>query len=178
MKYGKIVALLLVAVLLVCAVPSAVCAAGHQTGWVKSHGYWYYYRNGIKAKGWIKDRGNWYYLEPSNCRMVTGWKMINGKWYYMNKSGVMLTGYQYIKDEFDFYYLGEDGAMRTGWVKRSDGEWTYHLSSGRAVRGWAKIGGVWYYFFEECDFIMAHDESITFVDGSTYYFGSSGAWIK
>ena len=182
MRGKKIIVAIIAIVLCVCMMPSVVHALAYtksgelMRGWVSVDGKWYYYQDGKSVTGWKKIGGEWYYFN-TNGVMRTGWLKEKGKWYYLDRSGKMLTGYHVIED-WNQYYFGSDGAMRTGWVKRSDGEWTYQLPSGESAWGWHKIGGVWYYFFEECDFIMAHDETIHYVDGRTFTFASSGAWIK
>lgn len=69
-----------------------------------------------------------------------------------------------------------------GWYKVNDNDWIY-LVSDRAVSGWKKISGVWYYFFTEDDysdpghykFWMA--KGLHKINGRYYGFASSGKML-
>ena len=200
MKYRKVLALLLVAVLLVCAMPTVARAVG-KNGWSRQNGKWYYYRNGRKATGWIQDGSGyyrlegtrwvkvpyWFYLDRTGA-MVEGWKKINGTWYYfIPKYGNMAVNNHYINGKL-YFFNETSGAMQTGWVHAVDEEgyyWVYcDPVNGDASVGWRKIGGEWYYFCAHYTDIaqstvpkMAHDETLT-INGVEYTFGSSGAWVK
>ena len=185
MKYRKILALLLVAVLLICALPSVAHAAG-KSGWKKENGSWYYYRNGKKVTGWIKDGNFWYYMDR-NGKMAEGWRKVGGKWYYL------VPGYGFMavcnhKINGKWYFFDEvNGDMKTGWIRSEDEDgyyWVYCNPSGDAAVGWKKIGGVWYYFNID-DSGLAQSTVPHMVAGRTlningvdYTFASSGAWIK
>ena len=135
-----------------CAVDFTAPTTAHaaSAGWVRSGGYWYFYRNGYAATGWVKTGGAWYYLNGRG-QMLKGWQWIGGKWYYLNPvndNGRLMYGWQWIGGKW--YYLNpvnESGAMSMGW-QRIGGKW-YYLNpagnNGAMLMGWQKISGKWYY---------------------------------
>lgn len=103
-----------------------------KTGWYeKEKGVWYYFTSlDVAPKtGWLYTAGAWYWLEPSE-----NGKMANDAW---------------IDDAGKKYYVAASGAMETGWHKDGvrDGYdvWYWLDASGAVHRGWALVGGTWYY---------------------------------
>lgn len=103
-----------------------------KTGWYeKEKGVWYYFTSldAAPKTGWLYTAGAWYWLEPSE-----NGKMANDVW---------------IDDAGKKYYVAASGAMETGWHKDGvrDGHdvWYWLDASGAVHRGWALVGGTWYY---------------------------------
>lgn len=103
-----------------------------KTGWYeKEKGVWYYFTSldAVPKTGWLYTAGAWYWLEPSE-----NGKMANDAW---------------IDDAGKKYYVAASGAMKTGWhkdgVKDGHDVWYWLDASGAVHRGWALVGGTWYY---------------------------------
>lgn len=103
-----------------------------KTGWYeKEKGVWYYFTSldAAPKTGWLYTAGAWYWLEPSE-----NGKMANDAW---------------VDDAGKRYYVAASGAMETGWHKDGvrDGHdvWYWLDASGAVHRGWALVGGTWYY---------------------------------
>ena len=103
-----------------------------KTGWYeKEKGVWYYFTSldAAPKTGWLYTAGAWYWLEPSE-----NGKMANDAW---------------IDDAGKKYYVAASGAMKTGWhkdgVKDGHDVWYWLDASGAVHRGWALVGGSWYY---------------------------------
>lgn len=103
-----------------------------KTGWYeKEKGVWYYFTSldAAPKTGWLYTAGAWYWLEPSE-----NGKMANDAW---------------VDDAGKKYYVAASGAMETGWHKDGvrDGHdvWYWLDASGAVHRGWALVGGTWYY---------------------------------
>ena len=122
------------------------------TGFLKrANGDWVYAdQDGAFVGGWVRDGGQWYYLDPSSKVMKTGWLADGGSWYYLTASG----------------------AMAIGWVN-DGGTWYYLNASGKMVTGWVNDGGAWYYLGPDgAMFTGTH-----VINGRTYVFDTSGAWV-
>ena len=122
------------------------------TGFLKrANGDWVYAdQDGTFVGGWVRDGGQWYYLDPSSKVMKTGWLADGGSWYYLTASGAMATGW--VNDGGTWYYLNASGKMATGWVND---------------------GGAWYYLGPDgAMFTGTH-----VINGRTYVFDTSGAWV-
>ena len=126
------------------------------TGFVKRDnvGWMYMDSEGSPVSGWVLDGvyggPYWYYLDPETKVMRTGWLADGGSWYYLTGSGAMVTGW--VRDGGSWYYLSDSGKMATGWVKD---------------------GGTWYYLGPDgAMFTGTH-----VINGRTYVFDDSGAWV-
>lgn len=121
--------------------------------------------SGILKKGWQQIGNAWYYLDPEYYYMHTGYSVIDGKVYMFNGSGVWTT--------------------KPGWleVKYPNGSsWYYLDASGQPVKGWKKLGGVWY-FFNSYSGEMASNGVQYVYDENTgesqfYAFAKNGALIS
>ena len=119
-------------------------------------GEWVYANSeGALVGGWVRDGAYggpyWYYLDPVTKVMRTGWLVDRGSWYYLNA----------------------DGAMATGWVQ-VDGSWYYLNSSGAMATGWLRLGDTWYYLGPDgAMYTGTHT-----INGRTYVFDTSGAWVR
>ena len=128
-----------------------------KTGWLRrDDGAWVYAdTEGALVGGWVFDASfdgpYWYYLDPETKLMRTGWLADGGSWYY-------LTG---------------SGAMAIGWVN-DGGTWYYLSASGKMATGWVNDGGTWYYLGPDgAMFTGTH-----VINGRTYVFDDSGAWVR
>lgn len=97
-------------------------------------------------------------VEKEDGTVAKGWYEDKGNWYYLKNNGVMATGW--IKDtDGRWYYLNSNGAMQTGWLKDKD-KWYYLELNGTGYKGEMYYKGTY------------------IIDGKSYTFDSSGAWIE
>lgn len=101
--------------------------------------------------GWYeKEKGVWYYFTSLDAAPKTGWLYTAGAWYWLEPSenGKMASD-AWIDDAGKRYYVAASGAMETGWhkdgVKDGHDVWYWLDASGAVHRGWALVGGTWYY---------------------------------
>ena len=126
------------------------------------------------TSGWFKDNfGKWVYT-GSDGVLLKGWQKIKNKWYYFQKSGIpyMQTGYLTIGS--DMYYFDKNGVMQTGWVEQS-GLWQYFDSNGKMHKGWLESGKNTYYLNPSSGYMIT---GVVSIDGKTYEFLNSGALRK
>ncbi|MGG2094965.1 YHYH domain-containing protein [Bacillus sp. S13(2024)] len=163
----------------------------YHNNWKQDNGKWYFYdKDGTKAKGWKAINGTWYYFY-SNGQMAanttidgyvlgangamqqaqtvqTGWKQNGSVWNYYNENGVKQTGWKQISGVW--YYFNGNGVMQTGW-QQVGGAWYYFNGSGAMQTGWQQVGGVWYYFNGSGAMQTGWQQ----ISGEWYYFNGSGA---
>lgn len=148
-------------------------------------GTWYYIQeDGSAAIGWKKINGNWYYFNdyracawvgdglsvPSSSEGDPGGDMMTGNGIAIRKN----------RDEFEVtgvYSFGSSGIMKANqWAKytfflpANSYKWMYHGANGKAVKGWQKIDGNWYYFNNDL-FMQTGWQKIS---GKWYYLGTNG----
>ena len=122
------------------------------------------------SNGWFRSGSNWRYV-GSDGLMVTGWQNIKDKLYYFDKmSGMMKTGW--LKLGRKWYYLSDKGVMKTGWMKYKD-EWYYLSANGVMKTGWLKSGGNWYYLTAN----GAMKTGWLKTGGKWYYLSNTGAMV-
>ena len=147
----------------------------------------------VKAIDYFSDKvvfTSWVYLNKDST-VCTGWKKIGGYWYYFNTGakdtmaqGSFVGQMNYSPEGYttvimldgDRYSFKTNGQMRTGWVKAStDNKWYYmDPKSGKAVKGWKKIKGSWYYFDNNCQMMTG----TVWLNNKYYFFKDSGVWIE
>lgn len=106
---------------------------------------------------WIQtETGIWMFSQTSGDYAKNRWGLIDGLWYFFDAEGKMLTGWQFINNQW--YYLCtqetakersgmKEGAMASGWYfDRTCGKWFYLDPDGAMVTGWREIDGTRYYF--------------------------------
>ncbi len=140
MKITKRIAAVLAAAVMSCTAvaPLSVSAAKEKpsrrttasdstgkTGFSKSDGKYYYYKDGKLVKNSFIKYNEKYYYFLSDGQMATSWVKINGTYYRFGTDGIMYTGWKKIDEKW--YYFGTDGKMRTGTV--TIGEKNYTFSS-------------------------------------------------
>ena len=162
--------------------------------WTDNHTKLYFFKSSgawDNTKGWKTDsRGERYYVGSSG-QLTTGWKTIDGKKYYFDSySGWAYSGGVWAVDGTN-YFFNSDGSLGTkGWNKnvhtytwtddnggRHTNTYTYWYYLGDdnlPVTGWKKISGKWYYFDPAQGGRMYADGPWK-IDGTEYYFTSSGA---
>ncbi len=100
------------------------------------------------------------------------------KWCVEDASGNILKGWY--EDKGKWYYLKDNGIMATGWIKDKDGRWYYLDSNGAMQTGWLQDKGKWYYLNTVSNGYKGemYSNGSYDIDGKTYKFDSSGAWIE
>ncbi len=104
--------------------------------------------------------------------------MSNWKWCVENQDGTITKGWY--EDNGKWYFLKENGTMATGWIKDKDGRWYYLDESGAMKTGWLKDKNKWYYLEPNSTGYKGqmYGNCITTIDGKSYSFDSTGAWIE
>lgn len=163
------------------------------TGWVNLEDDWYFFKDSgamavsewedvyyLKEDGtmavseWVEDRQHYTgwdgalvepYGEPHWAQSKKGWR------YDTDGYGLYMTDqWAYFNDEL--YYFDSLGYIVSGWYYE-DGFW-YYLSDRGAYRNeWVQEEGKWYYLREDCTMVTGKFT----IEGRTYRFSSSGAWI-
>lgn len=175
------------------------------SGWKKIGGYWYYFDpdddNFMHGEGWEEIDGKGYYFDEKGrmaagkwiyyasadawCYYKTdgseasGWEKIGGKWYYLDPEddNFMLSDVIYEFDNGDVYAFNKGGDMAVNiWAKdASSGEWYLIGSNGKAMTGWQKVDGAWYYLDPSSKVMYAGGTYK--IGGKNYTFASSGKWL-
>ena len=107
------------------------------------------------------EDGIWKFRQAKGTYAANRWGIVDGLWYYFDKDGRMLTGWQFINNQWYYLCREEDiktktglkeGAMATGWhfdpVYQA---WFYLDTSGAMAVGQKVIDGKQYYFNPESD---------------------------
>ncbi len=104
--------------------------------------------------------------------------MSQWKWCVENQDGTITKGWY--EDNGKWYFLKENGTMATGWIKDKDGRWYYLDESGAMKTGWLKDKNKWYYLEPNSTGYKGqmYGNCITTIDGKSYSFDSTGAWIE
>ncbi|WP_432764570.1 leucine-rich repeat protein [Hungatella hathewayi] len=107
------------------------------------------------------ETGIWKFRQTGGAYAVSRWGMVDGLWYYFDGEGQMLTGWQYINQQWYYLCTEEDtktkiglkeGAMATGWHFDSAYQaWFYLGTDGAMAIGQREIDGKRYYFNPESD---------------------------
>ena len=118
-----------------------------KSGWVKSNGEWYYYKNGkMVTSDWILYKGDHYYLGADGA-MLTGWQRIEGIDYYFYAEGHMA-----VIEWRDGWFLNECGqksGQQGSWKKNGKGWWFQDESGWYPKDRWIRINGIDYEFDAE-----------------------------
>lgn len=107
-------------------------------GWQldESTSTWYYSNNGKHQTGWLKSGGYWYWLDPANDgAMQTGFFSVTDA-----------AGFTFSFYANDCSASIPHGAMfENGWLLSSDGKWFFAKVGGYLASGWLFQNGTWYY---------------------------------
>lgn len=90
---------------------------------------------------WIQDGGIWYFDLADGTRIKDQCITVDGVDYVFDRSGRMLTGWQYLNNTW--YYFMESGAMVKNSWQQDQGKWIYLGGDGRMVTN-AMIDGIYY----------------------------------
>ena len=153
--------------------------------------------------GWQQDENGRWYRNADGTFYENGWKEIDGVKYYFDENGVMLTGWQCVKEKAEpgdgtgisrFVYLGgkEKGMLKGRWFETTEKPWDTKAWSTalntQAVRKnntdetalMKKDGSRWFYLendgtplFLSADATGLKDGAVK-LDGRYYFFDSYG----
>ena len=107
-------------------------------GWQldESTGSWYYGNNGKHQTGWVKSGGYWYWLDPANDGAMQA-----GFFSVTDAAGSTFSFYA--NDHSTSMPYG--AICENGWVLSSEGKWFYAKVGGYLASGWLFQNGTWYY---------------------------------
>lgn len=107
------------------------------------------------------ETGIWKFRQTSGTYATNRWGMADNLWYYFDGEGRMLTGWQFINDQWYYLCKEEDarinaglkeGAMITGWYfDPAYQAWFYLNADGSMAVGLKMIDGKQYFFNQESD---------------------------
>ncbi|MBF1139806.1 MAG: peptidase S8, partial [Thermobifida sp.] len=150
-------------------------AGGH---WISGPRSWRYECADGRAYlsgGWFTIGGRDYQFSPSGYMMTGFVKRPSGEWMYVDSDGVPVGGWVLdgVYGGPYWYYLDPaTKIMKTGWLA-DGGSWYYLTGSGAMAIGWVNDGGSWYYLGPDgAMFTGTH-----VINGRTYVFDGSGAWV-
>lgn len=107
------------------------------------------------------ENGIWRFRQTNGIYAAGRWGMVDKLWYYFNGEGCMVTGWQFINNQWYYLCTEEDtktkaglkeGAMATGWhYDPAYQRWFYLSADGAMAVSWKEIDGKRYYFNPESD---------------------------
>ena len=119
-----------------------------------------------KSGQWMEDAKGWWYITPEGPYAV-GYYTINDVKYYFDSEGYMATGWK--KIDKDWYYFKADGTIFSGWYN-SGGTWYYMDSKGKMATGITEINGDKYYFDADGCMLTGWNK----IEDKWYYLNSDG----
>ena len=132
----------------------------------------YYNASGMARKkftsGWVKTGGKFYYFK--NQKKLTGYRKINGKRYYFDQDGVRLSGLFKVKGKYRFFKKNGVQAGQ-GWRKIDDKKY-YINKSGDIKEGFFKVNKKKYYQTILTGIYTGQHE----INGKLYYFKANGVY--
>ena len=153
-------------------------------GWLQDpeNSAWYYIgADGYAQNGWLYLDTGTFYLDPNSNAMLTGHRYIDGRWYYFNNDGYLCDGtWEYDGTGYKYRYADGTYGMNC-WLDDALNNYVrYYLdANGYSVRGWQKIGDVWYYFDPNSAALLS---GWLYIDNKWYYTDASGAmqtgWVE
>ena len=124
---------------------TTVYAAQNSDGWHGSGTNRVYKMEGqVKTSSWVFDEAGSYYLNSEGHPITSSWKEINGSTYYFDAEGHRVNGKQVIDGHE--YTFQKSGVLLTGWNEVKD---TYYNEFGVAVTGVQKIDNKTYNFGDD-----------------------------
>ena len=157
----------------------------------------YYNENGQMLYGYTLLGNNYYYFSPADGSVakdkvinvnnkfryfnkdgkeenVIGQKRINNHWYLFDNSGIMQTGFQYIKEQNKTVYYNSNGEMLYG-EQLIDGAWRYFDKvTGAMATGFTSLGNKVVYYDKNGKMIYGNQN----IDGINYYFNTTTGAMK
>lgn len=126
--------------------------------------------------GWVTEGGKTYYY--INGTKATGWKYIDGRYYYFNSiNGYIYKNVLLTSSTNKTCYIDETGArVMNQWVEWK-GRRYYMASNGYALKGWQKIDGKNYYFYNGSG-KRAQNVTLTSAKGIVSVFDINGVCIQ
>lgn len=168
------------------------------SGWVKQDGKWYYFDTvtGQMQKGFVTIGENTFYMSPNTGEMQTGWFSVNGARYLAKGNGAIVKNRTYSDGQYTYlfnssgkqlkkgfhtvgdavYYVNSKKHVLTNCTSKISGKYYGFDEEGKKLFGYQQINGKCYYFAPDTG-VMSRSKIVT-IDGSRYYFGSSGAQAK
>ncbi len=138
-----------------------------------------YINNGAAVlKGWQTIGGKRYYFDTNGLLWTQekGWFISGRNLYYFNEDGSVYQGFLE-QGASEVYYLNTNGLLLKGWqtIKENGISRKYYFdpTSGKAWMGHQKIGNYWYYFDPENHGAMAVGY-IRDKEGDGYYYNAKG----
>ena len=135
----------------------------------------------IIENGWMLMPDGWYYAQDYRI-LEWQWITIGNKKYYLGNHGLMYANrveeiYDDTSGRYVYFWFGTDGTLRTGWYINSwNNQQKYFGIDGKAVKGYQKIDGE-YYFFNEY-FANLEKDICEIVNNQLIYFGTDGRQIE
>ena len=135
--------------------------------------------DGAAYVGWRTVGGQWYYFDSEIDTVNNYVDMYTNLYLYDNEDryGAMRYGWL-LEDDDSFYFFDGNGEyLNDGWFNyEGSNSWLYFQSDGRAVKGWKKIDGYWYYFYPY-NAVILYGTSFP-IDDNRYYFKSNGQMLE
>ena len=115
---------------------------------------------------WACNSSGWWIEDTAGWYPISTWQKIDGCWYYFDSSGYMASN-EYV----DGYWLNSDGSCSNdyylSWKGNSTGWWVEDRSGWWPSSQWLKIDGSWYYFNSSGYMVTSQ-----YIDG--YWIGANG----
>lgn len=136
---------------------------------------------------WVQaDTGIWMFRQTGGSYVRNRWGKADGLWYYFDSDGKMLTGWQWLGNQWYYLHTEEtartkagmkEGAMASGWhFDPGHQKWFYLDAGGAMVAGWREIDGKWYYFNPVPDGQRGIMLTDAWIDG--WYVDKNGVWDR
>lgn len=176
-----------------------------QLGWMQQGNDWYYFnqqkgylykdiklisvsgkiyifgRDGKRCKGWCEHQGQTYFIGSGGYALQGMYRIGKNYYYFHAKSGYLYKNRLVKMTNGYIYYFDKNGIRFNKGFKniRTDGKINtyYFLGNGKAVKGWRRINGKWY-FFDEKERTMVKNKTIKTSDGTVYRFDSKGVCLN
>ena len=139
----------------------------YSSEWI--NGKWYDVNGNQTYEGtlsWKSNSTGWWVEDSAGWYPVSQWQRIDGVWYYFNSSGYMASG-----EYYNGYWFNSDGSWDDQyyltWKSNSTGWWVEDKSGWWPSSSWLKVDGSWYYFNSSGYMVTSQ-----YVDG--YWIGSDG----
>ena len=146
-----------------------------QTGWIISedgHKKWLD-ETGTPAIGWHEIGENTYCFD-NNGYMITGKQFINNNYYLFGTDGILNTSSGLVRYGSDTYYILEDHSLKISDWAIIDGKDYYFDASANIVSGKQNIDGINYYFTEDSAKYLYKGGLIQARSGEWYYAEPNG----